>query len=1028
MNGVMSMRGTRGQAQASGGVAAPAPRVPAPVQSRAHAAAGPITPAGMRLARESLAGPGVPLDQRIRAEAEGRIGHDFSQVRVHTGPEVRLAGIALGARGYAIGNDVALPRHGRLRGADERALVLHELVHVAQQANAMAGDAPQSSPADAEAEAQRAETAPPGVALPVAAAMSKGLGCSREDWLQSTPDLSQYNFSDVVQDIDEIEEWISRQTTSSPEMDRMNEALGTLRKELAQRQGGVRKAAKAPAKAKGKRKDGAKAGDGPEPASAESMPRILRERSSIQYDSPEEARAEVDRIVAWLQRSDLSRADRSTLQLELEGLAPQFEQTRQKRAQERRSQAIAHALAPTAGLADANAQVLDSLSRVDGIVPLADRPGFFALMRGSEQIVMAGEEVAKLRAGVEKSLTDAARRARSLNEMTFGRLNDHMKLNYEDQPYVGFAVSLVSGEEPVELYDRVLPMVQTSNMALTRFQKQAAGAPFAQRAAVLLDAVQEAERARVQLDEGVERAMSAAGDIVTGLTVTRDLAFAISLSLGAIVAAPVVAAGVGGLGATGAVGVVATGVGTGTVVGAGGFALRGSAAVGGELLAGHSMDEALSAGWKEGKRGAKEGAVSGFGGGVGFSTGRALGLGAQQLTRAQTITRSIAAGSAGGGSSELARGVIEQRGVVDTLKGTGKGLVLGGGGGLIGGASSTIASPVLRQTAAIGGDAALNAGVAYAETGNLRDAALAGVSSIAVSGGTAAARHSPPGTSAGERWAANAGQSVRRQTRNVVAAAMLGTARVPAFRGTGAAAGAIIAEPIPGRPTVAEAATTPSRATEEAPVKPSDAADQQTAPAAVAAENAVATTRATNTEEVFAEISAELGLTASTQAAQPGVRGTVADAQAGGLIGPQGQPGTVDAAFQSHGSASDVRAQYGVTGAQQQSAHVNATAFLKDTPNYSREAAPTLLLDPATHRAFDNQWKQWAIAQRRAGRTECTIGEMRRVMHAAIDNIPNMPPRVKGALAWQLDLEIQSLGLADSLPIALPYSNVKPTP
>ena len=113
--------------------------------------------------------------------------------------------------------------------------------------------------------------------------------------------------------------------------------------------------------------------------------------------------------------------------------------------------------------------MLDSLRRIDGIVALPDRPGYFALMRGSEQIVLSSEEVAQLRTNAGKSLVAAAKQARGLNETTFGRLNDHMKLNYEDQPYVGFAVSVVSGEEPVKLYDRVQPMVATSNSTLTRY-------------------------------------------------------------------------------------------------------------------------------------------------------------------------------------------------------------------------------------------------------------------------------------------------------------------------------------------------------------------------------------------------------------------------------------------------------------------------------------------------------------------------------------------------------------------------------
>ncbi|WKA26451.1 hypothetical protein [Bradyrhizobium roseum] len=854
----------------------------------------------------------------------------------------------------------------------------------------------------------------------------------------------QLGFSQLVEDIDKTKEWISRQTTSSPEMDRNTERLQELQSELTKRQDGMRKAGSAP---KGK---ATSKGPAREQASSDAMPRMLRERTSIQYGSPNEARAELDRIAAWLQRSDVSPSDRRLLQTELDNLAPQFEQGRQQQAEERRTQVITQALAPSSGLSDAKAQVLDSLRRIDGIVALPDRPGYFALMRGSEQIVLTSQEVAQLRTNAGKSLDTAAKQARGLNETTFGRLNDHMKLNYEEQPYVGFAVSVVCGEEPVELYDRVQPMVATSNSTLTRYRQQSeAGAPLASRAAILLEGVEGAEHARVTLDKGVDRAVGAAGDIVTGLKVTRDLSFAVSLSIGAVVAAPVVAAGVGagGLGLTGAGAVAATGVGTGTVVGAGGFALRGSSAAVGELAAGHSREQALSVGWQEGKRGAKEGFVSGVGGGVGLSTGRALGLGAQQLSRAQTVARSMAAGSGGGGSSELARGIIEQRGVVDILKRTGEGLVLGGAGGSIGGASSTISNPVLRQTAAIGGDVGLNAGVAYAETGSLREAALAGANSIAVSGGVAAARQHPTGTSTGERWAADVGKSAKREAVNLAASAMLGMADVPALRGTGAAPGAVIGQPLSGGRMITEAPTRPVTSTNEGPVKAAEVAQAGSNAAADRGQTATQTTQPTTHAEqtaasqatqpsstariagpeVFAEISAELGLGTPAQSTLPGVRGAVADAAAAGLIGHQGAPGTVDVAFQAHGSASDVRGQYGVTGAQRQSAHINATAFVRTAPGYSRSAAPTLLLNASTHRAFDNHWKQWAMAQRRAGRTDCSISEMRSAMHAAIDNIPNLSPKVRGTMAWRLDLEIHELGLADGDRVPLPYSNVRPT-
>ncbi len=174
--------------------------------------------------------------------------------------------------------------------------------------------------------------------------------------------------------------------------------------------------------------------------------------------------------------------------------------------------------------------------------------------------------------------------------------------------------------------------------------------------------------------------------------------------------------------------------------------------------------------------------------------------------------------------------------------------------------------------------------------------------------------------------------------------------------------------------------------------------------------------------EVWTELAAEMGPGTPAQSPLPGVRGAVADAQAAGLIGAEGAPGSVDAAFQPHRTASDVRGAYGVTGAQQQSAHVNATSMMRDTPGYSREGALTMLLDPATHRGFDNYWKNWARAQPR-GRPPFTVAEMRNVMQAAVDQIPNLTPGQRGALAWQLELEIFGLGLNGTDTVRIPYSD-----
>lgn len=153
----------------------------------------------------------------------------------------------------------------------------------------------------------------------------------------------------------------------------------------------------------------------------------------------------------------------------------------------------------------------------------------------------------------------------------------------------------------------------------------------------------------------------------------------------------------------------------------------------------------------------------------------------------------------------------------------------------------------------------------------------------------------------------------------------------------------------------------------------------------------------------------------------------VADAAAAGFLGPQGQPGTVAGGVQPHSSAPDTRAGMGVSGSTHQSAHIGPTSFLRGVDDYSRGGALTMIMDRATHAAFDAHWKAWAQAQRRAGRDRCTVGELRTVMHAAIGQIPGMDERQRGTLTWLLDIEFQrTLGLAESQTVELPYKNIGP--
>ncbi|MFD9066486.1 DUF4157 domain-containing protein [Kitasatospora purpeofusca] len=77
---------------------------------------------------EVLRGGGRPLQGAVRAEMEGRLGADFSDVRLHTGAAAQRSAAEIGARAYTSGRDVVIG-HG---GGDKHTLA-HELTHVIQQ-------------------------------------------------------------------------------------------------------------------------------------------------------------------------------------------------------------------------------------------------------------------------------------------------------------------------------------------------------------------------------------------------------------------------------------------------------------------------------------------------------------------------------------------------------------------------------------------------------------------------------------------------------------------------------------------------------------------------------------------------------------------------------------------------------------------------------------------------------------------------------------------------------------------------------
>ncbi|GAA2460846.1 DUF4157 domain-containing protein [Streptomyces macrosporus] len=75
-----------------------------------------------------LRGPGQPLPAALRGEMEARLGADFADVRLHTGPAARASAAQVGARAYTSGSHVVIGDGG----ADKHTLA-HELTHVIQQ-------------------------------------------------------------------------------------------------------------------------------------------------------------------------------------------------------------------------------------------------------------------------------------------------------------------------------------------------------------------------------------------------------------------------------------------------------------------------------------------------------------------------------------------------------------------------------------------------------------------------------------------------------------------------------------------------------------------------------------------------------------------------------------------------------------------------------------------------------------------------------------------------------------------------------
>lgn len=83
-----------------------------------------------------LSGSGQALDEPVRQDMEARMGHDFSDVRVHTGDSADKSAKSVSAHAYTVGSNIVFQRGTYDPDSSSgKTLLAHELTHVVQQRN-----------------------------------------------------------------------------------------------------------------------------------------------------------------------------------------------------------------------------------------------------------------------------------------------------------------------------------------------------------------------------------------------------------------------------------------------------------------------------------------------------------------------------------------------------------------------------------------------------------------------------------------------------------------------------------------------------------------------------------------------------------------------------------------------------------------------------------------------------------------------------------------------------------------------------
>jgi Domain of unknown function (DUF4157) len=134
---------------------------------------------------------GRPLEPDVRTDMEGRLGHDFGDVRVHDDAAAHSSAQSVNAHAYTVGSNVVFQRDRYDPSSDSgRTMLAHELTHVVQQRSGPVDGTPTSGgirvsdPSDrfereAAANAERVMSAP-APAQPAAPSSAPAAAVQRE--------------------------------------------------------------------------------------------------------------------------------------------------------------------------------------------------------------------------------------------------------------------------------------------------------------------------------------------------------------------------------------------------------------------------------------------------------------------------------------------------------------------------------------------------------------------------------------------------------------------------------------------------------------------------------------------------------------------------------------------------------------------------------------------------------------------------------------------------------------------------------